>query len=63
MAVENNTITSLSPSFIGTEPVIFTYNGVDYEIVVDRHQSRYQVLASLNETHQEKGGEIHRLFL
>jgi len=54
MAIENNRVESMSPSFVGTEPAVFTYNGVDYESVVAMHQASYAVFASLNKALQTK---------
>ena len=54
MAVKNNRIESLSPSFIGTEPAIFSYRGVDYASVVGMHEAAYAVFAALDKAQQEK---------
>ncbi|MCV6612576.1 MAG: DUF3500 domain-containing protein [Amphritea sp.] len=54
MAVENNRVESMSPSFIGTEPAVFTYKGVDYESVVNMHRASYAVFAALTPEQQKK---------
>ncbi len=52
LSIENNTVESMSPSFVGTEPAIFTYNGVDYLSVRDMHLAGYAVFRSLDENQQ-----------
>lgn len=42
----------MSPSFIGTEPAVFTINGVDYEAVRDMHLAGYAVFTALNAAQQ-----------
>lgn len=49
ISVKNNKVESMSPSFVGTEPAIFSYNGVDYEVVVDMHRAGYAVYQTLND--------------
>lgn len=41
LSVEGNRVRSMSPSFIGTEPAIFTYEGVEYEAVIDMQRAGY----------------------
>jgi hypothetical protein len=48
ISVEGNRVESMSPSFIGTEPAIFTINGQDYEAVRDMHLSGYAVYMALS---------------
>ena len=38
----------MSPSFVGTEPAIFSHNGVDYEAVIDMHLAGHAVFAALD---------------
>ena len=52
LSVENNRIESMSPSFVGTEPAIFTYEGVEYTAVIDMHKAGYAVFSSLDENQQ-----------
>ena len=49
LSIENNRIISLSPSFIGTEPAIFTLDNTEYESVIPMHLSGYKVYESLSE--------------
>ena len=48
MSIDNNKIISMSPTFIGTEPAIFTLKGIDYEVVIDMHHAGYTLFESLN---------------
>ena len=48
LSVEGNRVTSMSPSFVGTEPTFFTYNGVEYEALVDMRRAGYAVFGSLD---------------
>ena len=54
ISVENNVIETMSPSFIGTEPAIFTLNGVEYEAVMDMHRAGYSLYISLDTDQQAK---------
>ncbi|MCG7574866.1 DUF3500 domain-containing protein [Phaeobacter sp. CNT1-3] len=48
LSIEGNKVETMSPSFIGTEPAVFTINGVDYEAVRDMHLSGYEVFTALD---------------
>lgn len=48
ISIEGNRVETMSPSFIGTEPAIFTINGVDYEAVRDMHLAGYAVYTGLD---------------
>lgn len=48
ISIEGDRVETMSPSFIGTEPAIFTVNGVDYEAVRDMHLAGYAVFTSLD---------------
>ena len=48
LSVEANRITSMSPSFVGIEPTIFTHNGVEYEALVDMHRAGYALYRALD---------------
>lgn len=52
ISIEGNRVESMSPSFIGTEPAIFTINGIDYKAVRDMHLSGYAVFSALNADQQ-----------
>lgn len=54
IAIDNNKVTTMSPTFIGTEPAVFTINGVDYEAVRDMHLAGYAVFTALTEDQQEQ---------
>lgn len=60
IAIEGNRVESMSPTFVGTEPAIFTVNGVDYEVMRDMHLSGYAVFTALNPEQQAAAdaGEI-----
>ena len=38
----------MSPSFVGTEPTVFTHNGVEYEALVDMHRAGYALFSALD---------------
>ncbi len=48
VSVEDGSIESASPSFVGTEPAVFTYNGTEYAAVVDMHKAGYGVYLALS---------------
>lgn len=52
LSIEGNRVETMSPSFIGTEPAVFTINGVDYEAVRDMHLSGYAVFTALSADQQ-----------
>lgn len=47
MTLNHGRVTSMSPSFIGTEPAKFHFKGVDYSAVVDMHNAGYAAFMSL----------------
>lgn len=48
MAYANGRIVSMSPAFLGTEPAVFTLDGIRYEVIVDLHQAGEAVFEALN---------------
>ena len=48
LSVESNRIRTMSPSFVGIEPTIFTYKGVEYEAVVDMHEAGSALYGALD---------------
>lgn len=54
LSIDGNIVTTMSPSFIGTEPAVFTLNGVDYEAVLDMHRAGYAVFAALDGAQQAR---------
>lgn len=54
MAVKDNKVETLSPTFVGTEPALFSYNGTKYEVVVDIHKAGYDVFTALDTAQQVK---------
>ena len=38
----------MSPSFVGIEPTIFTYDGVEYEALVDMHRAGHALYSALD---------------
>ena len=48
LSVESNRVRTMSPSFVGTEPAIFTYKGVEYEVVIDMHRAGYALYTALD---------------
>lgn len=53
ISIEGNKVETMSPTFIGTEPAVFTLNGVDYEAVRDMHLSGYAVFTALDANQQK----------
>lgn len=47
MSMEDNRVTSMSPTFVGTDPAIFSYRGVEYEAVIDMQRAGYALYAAL----------------
>ena len=43
ISIDNDEVTSMSPSFVGTEPAHFTYDGVEYTAVDDMHEAGYAI--------------------
>lgn len=52
ISIEGNRVETMSPSFIGTEPAVFTLNGIDYEAVRDMHLAGYAVFTALDPEQQ-----------
>ena len=52
ISIEGNRVETMTPTFVGTEPAIFTINGVDYEAVRDMHLSGYAVYSALDAEQQ-----------
>jgi len=48
ISIDGDKVTSMSPSFVGTEPAVFTLDGVDYEAVRDMHLAGYAVFVALD---------------
>lgn len=60
LSIEGNRVETMSPSFVGTEPAVFTYDGVEYEAVLDMHRAGYAVFTALDTEQQSAAdaGEI-----
>lgn len=54
ISIEGNKVETMSPSFIGTEPAVFSINGQDYEAVRDMHLSGYAVYTALDADQQAR---------
>lgn len=52
LSIDGGNVKTMSPSFVGTEPAVFTLDGIDYEAVVDMHHAGHAVFASLNDDQQ-----------
>lgn len=48
LSLEGNRVTSMSPSFVGTEPTVFSHNGVEYAALVDMRQTGYALFSALD---------------
>ncbi|PWE53441.1 hypothetical protein DEM27_26200 [Metarhizobium album] len=47
-------ISTISPSFVGTEPAIFRLDGAEYEAVVDMHRAGHAVYQTLDDDQKEQ---------
>lgn len=47
MSYADGAVTSMSPSFLGTEPAFFTYKDVEYRSLVDMHKDGFEFYNSL----------------
>ena len=52
MAIENGVVSSLSPTFIGTEPAVFEYKGRSYKPVRAMHKAGLDLLHALTASQQ-----------
>lgn len=52
ISVRNGQVYSMSPSFLGTEPAVFTLNRIDYESIVDMHHSGHALFQLLSDSQQ-----------
>lgn len=59
MDYRDGEIISISPTFLGTEPAVFTLAGTDYEVIVDLHQRGETLFASLNADQQRTATFTH----
>lgn len=48
VSIHGTEINSLSPSFVGTEPAIFTHDGTRYEVGYDMHLAGYAAFSALD---------------
>ena len=60
VSIDGGKITSMSPSFIGAEPAVFTFNGADYEVAVDMHRAGYAVFQALDGA-QKRAADARRV--
>lgn len=62
MSYDKGKTTSMSPSFLGTEPAFFTYKDVKYHSLVDMHKDGYDLYESLPAEQKKAAtyGEIPR---
>lgn len=60
ISIDGNTVTTMSPSFVGTEPAVFTLDGVDYEVLREAHRLGFSVYEALDEVQKAKAdaGEV-----
>ena len=65
LSMEGNRVKSMSPSFVGTEPAIFTYDGVSYEVGVDMHRAGYALYDALDDAQKSAAaaGELPKRLL
>ena len=49
LSIDKGQVVSMSPSFVGTEPAHFTYNGIEYSAVLDMHKAGYTAYQSLDD--------------
>ncbi len=52
ITVRKGRVYTMSPSFLGTEPAVFTLNGVNYEAIADMHRAGYATFQLLSGTQQ-----------
>lgn len=52
ISIEGNRVKTMSPSFVGTEPAIFSINGIEYEAVRDMHLAGYELFTALDSEQQ-----------
>ena len=48
LSLEDNRVVAMSPTFVGTEPVTFTYEGIEYEVLIDLHEAGYALYTALD---------------
>ena len=53
ISVDRGVVTSMSPTFVGSEPARFTLNGIEYDAIADMHEAGYAIYQSLNSEQKE----------
>ncbi|NVO57439.1 DUF3500 domain-containing protein [Rhodobacteraceae bacterium B1Z28] len=53
LTIKSDRVDTMSPSFLGTEPAIFTYNGVKYENINDMHLAGWTLYDALDAGQKE----------
>lgn len=54
LTVNHNKVISMSPSFVGTEPAEFSYQGIDYTTVRDMHEVMLDIFLALDTDQKQK---------
>lgn len=60
ISVRDGQVSTMSPTFVGTEPAVFQLDGVDYEAVVDMHRAGHAVFRALD-AGQRQTAEVRRV--
>lgn len=48
ISMDNGVVTSMSPSFVGSEPARFTLNGIEYDVITDMHEAGFAIYKTLS---------------
>lgn len=54
VSIEKGKIESLSPTLLGSEPVVFTLDGIEYSVLTDMYTAGLDLFNSLNDEQQTK---------
>ena len=60
VSIDDDRVTTMSPSFIGAEPAVFTFNGASFEIAVDMLRAGYAVFQALDDA-QQRAADARRV--
>ena len=60
IAIEQDVITSMSPTFVGAEPSIFVYDGVVYAPVRDMHRAGIRIYGALSTPQKRRATSLRR---
>lgn len=54
ISMDQGVVTSMSPSFVGSEPAKFSLNGIEYDVITDMHEAGYAIYETLSGSQKQQ---------